>query len=69
MICRSRSAFWPLYRATPQGSTEAMNKRGQNVLPQYYDLSARSGHGFESQTGPFPGACSVLFCDSTSPSA
>jgi outer membrane receptor protein involved in Fe transport len=36
-----------LYRATPQGSTEAMNKRGQNVLPQYSDLSTRTGRGFE----------------------
>jgi outer membrane receptor protein involved in Fe transport len=36
-----------LYRSTPQGSTEAMNKRGQNVLPAYYDLSTRSGQGFE----------------------
>ncbi len=36
-----------LYRATPQGSTEAMNKRGQNVLPAFYDLSMRSGGGFE----------------------
>ena len=36
-----------LYRATPQGSTEAMNKRGQNVLPAFYDLSSRTGRGFE----------------------
>lgn len=36
-----------LYRSTPQGSTEAMNKRGQNVLPAFYDLATRSGQGFE----------------------
>jgi hypothetical protein len=36
-----------LYNATPQGSTIAFNKRGQNLLPQYYDIRTQSGTGFE----------------------
>ena len=36
-----------LYRATPQGTTDDINKRGQNTLPSFYDLSQRSGSGFE----------------------
>jgi outer membrane receptor protein involved in Fe transport len=37
----------PLYNATPQGSTVAFNKRGQNLLPQYYDIRTLSSSGFE----------------------
>ncbi len=36
-----------LYNATPQGSTIAFNKRGQNLLPQYYDIRTQSSSGFE----------------------
>ncbi|MBL9189838.1 MAG: hypothetical protein JNK23_20320 [Opitutaceae bacterium] len=36
-----------LYSATPQGSTIAFNRRGQNLLPQYNDIRTQSGTGFE----------------------
>ncbi len=36
-----------LYKATPQGSTVAFNKRNQNLLPQYYDIATQSASGFE----------------------
>ncbi len=32
---------------TGKKTTKAMNKRGQNVLPAFYDLSMRTGHGLE----------------------
>jgi outer membrane receptor protein involved in Fe transport len=44
----SRPPINTLYRATPQGSTEDLNRRGQTPLPStYYDLSARHGIGYE----------------------
>ena len=36
-----------LYRAMPQGSTNPINRRGQNLLPTFVDLSTRHGIGFE----------------------
>jgi len=36
-----------LYRAIPQGSTTPLNRRGQNLIPTYVDISQRHGTGFE----------------------
>ena len=36
-----------LYRAIPQGGTNPLNNRGQNLIPTYVDLSTRHGTGFE----------------------
>ncbi|MBL9212292.1 MAG: TonB-dependent receptor plug domain-containing protein [Opitutaceae bacterium] len=36
-----------LYRAIPQGSTNPLNNRGQNLIPTYVDLSTRHGTGYE----------------------
>lgn len=36
-----------LYRAIPQGSTNPLNRRGQNLIPTYVDLSTRHGNGVE----------------------
>ncbi|MBL9202109.1 MAG: TonB-dependent receptor [Opitutaceae bacterium] len=36
-----------LYRAIPQGSTNPLNLRGQNLIPTYVDLSQRHGTGYE----------------------
>ena len=39
--------FNTLYRAIPQGATNPLNRRGQNLVPTYVDLSTRHGRGFE----------------------
>jgi hypothetical protein len=36
-----------LYRAIPQGATNPLNLRGQNLIPTYVDISQRRGTGYE----------------------
>lgn len=43
-----------LYRAIPQGSTNPLNNRGQNLIPTYVDLSTRHGTGFEFEATANP---------------